>query len=145
MPVLKIWQEEQGLLFMKNDIAYALDRFENAAKKLKDGVESAKNELEKDGVIQRFEFCFELLWKTGKIVLQDKGIQVLNPRDTLKEMFRQGWLPDEAGAIDMLEDRNNMSHIYDKRTAGEIYGKIKSAHKDYIMKVYENMHELAGE
>jgi hypothetical protein len=26
-------------------------------------------------VIQRFEFCFELLWKTLKIYLEDRGME----------------------------------------------------------------------
>jgi hypothetical protein len=34
---------------------------------------SALNQLEKEGVIQRFEYCFELAWKTTKDYIEANG------------------------------------------------------------------------
>ncbi len=42
-----------------NEKEYALEQFEQALNKLKEGIESANDELGKDGVIKRFEFTFE--------------------------------------------------------------------------------------
>ena len=45
---------------------YAFQKLEKAFSKLKEGAASAQDELDKDGMIQRFEFTFEQLWKTLK-------------------------------------------------------------------------------
>ena len=45
------------------------------------------NRLEKEGLIQRFEYTFELSWKTLKDYLEAKGILVSYPRDVIKEAF----------------------------------------------------------
>ena len=56
---------------MKNQLEYSLNQFRNALDRLSEGAAEARDELDRDGVIQRFEFCFELLWKTLKIYLED--------------------------------------------------------------------------
>ena len=117
---------------MKEALRYALSRLENAYVKLKEGVDSAKNELEKDGAIQRFEFSFELLWKTIKIFLRDNGIEVKTPKESLRESFRVGWIKEETIFLDMLEDRNKSSRIYDKETSEEIFGRISSISGPYF-------------
>lgn len=111
---------------MKKEIEYALNKLSAAVMSLKEGACKAVDELEKDGVIQRFEFTFELLWKTIKIFLREKGINVNTPKDNLKEAFRIGWIESETVFLDMLEDRNKTSHIYDKETSEEIFGRIKN-------------------
>ena len=75
---------------MIKELKYALIKFESAFIKLKEGADRAKDELEEDGVIQRFEFTFELFWKALKIFLQEKGILARTPRDVFKEAFGQG-------------------------------------------------------
>jgi nucleotidyltransferase substrate binding protein (TIGR01987 family) len=119
---------------MNEELKYAFKKFDDAITKLNEAV-SAKSELEKDGAIQRFEFTFELLWKTIKIVLRLKGIDVKTPKDSLKEAFKLGWLSDEKTFLDMLEDRNKTSHIYDKNEAEVIFGRIKSNYASAIVKV----------
>jgi nucleotidyltransferase substrate binding protein (TIGR01987 family) len=96
--------------------------------KLKEGAEAAEDELDKDGVIQRFEFTFELLWKVLKIFLEDSGIEVKTPKESLKQAFKIGWLGEEKVFLDMLEDRNKTSHIYDKETSEEIFERIKTTY-----------------
>ena len=113
---------------MADEIRYSLEKFEKAFNALKDGADKASSELENDGVIQRFEFCFELMWKAGKIVLSDRGITASSPKEVLKEMFRQGWISDEAKAVEMMYDRNLMSHTYDKNTADKALNRIKNSH-----------------
>lgn len=65
---------------MKEEIKYALNKFKDALSRLKEGAFQAKDELDKDGVIQRFEFTFELLWKSLKIFLGDEGIECRTPQ-----------------------------------------------------------------
>jgi nucleotidyltransferase substrate binding protein (TIGR01987 family) len=44
--------------------------------------------LEKAGVIQIYQFTFELAWKTLKDYLDEKAVLVKFPRDTIKEAFQ---------------------------------------------------------
>jgi len=82
-----------------------------------------------DGVIQRFEFTFELTWKTLKILLDHKGLAtVAAPRDVLQGAFAAGIISDGEAFMQMLRDRNLTTHIYKEEMAAQIYDRIKNAH-----------------
>jgi len=104
--------------------------FKKALARLKEALEEnlSKGSIVVDGTIQRFEFTFELAWKLSKAVLNHAGIEAETPRLIIKEAFKAKMVEDGQGWIDMLEDRNKTSHIYDERQALEIYGKIKKSH-----------------
>ena len=112
----------------KKETDYALLKFRNALTRLREGTSQAEDELGKDGVIQRFEFTFELLWKALRIVLENKGTFCKTPKDCLQTSFQKGLLEDEQPFLDMLEDRNKTSHIYDESESKKIYEKIKNGH-----------------
>lgn len=124
---------------MKEDLRYAVSNLEKAFDKLRDGAENAKDELDKDGVIQRFEFTFELLWKTLKIFLRDRGIEVKTPKDSMAEAFKVGWIQDEETFLDMLEDRNKTSHIYDSETSEVIFERIRSVYVQAVKGVLDKL------
>lgn len=73
------------------------------------------NQLEREGVIQRFEYCFELAWKTVKDYLEYSGIVIreASPRRVIKEAFAAGIIDDGRVWIEMLDHRNLLSHTYD--------------------------------
>lgn len=105
------------------DFAQALGRLQEALTQ-----DIKQNDLLIDGVIQRFEFTFELAWKLAKMVVQYQGIEAAAPRMAIKEAFRLGFIQDGQGWINMLEDRNKTSHLYDQAEALRIYTNIKSHH-----------------
>jgi nucleotidyltransferase substrate binding protein (TIGR01987 family) len=74
------------------------------------------NRLEKEGLIQRFEYTFELSWKTMKDYLEGRGIEAAYPRDVLKEAFASGLVQDGDTWMLMLDRRNSLSHTYDEKT-----------------------------
>jgi len=78
-----------------------------------------------DATIQRFEFTFELFWKTMKTFLNQKGVEVNYPKDVLKEAYASHFLEDEAVWLGMIKDRNLTSHTYDEALADEIFNRIK--------------------
>ena len=112
----------------KVEVLLAIEKLNKAFLKLREGIESASTELEKDGVIQRLEFTFELLWKTLKIILEYKGIEVRSPRSAIKEAFKAGLIEDDEILLDMLEDRNLSSHIYSEEIAEQIFKRIEKAY-----------------
>lgn len=58
--------------------------------------------------------------------MQQEGIQVDTPKGTLKEAFQLGWLHDETAWLQMLDDRNQTSNVYDEKVAKRIYLDIKT-------------------
>lgn len=104
-----------------------LMNFTKALLRLEEGLGAYKddNTLLRDGIIQRFEFTFELAWKSMKEVFEDEGLIGLNsPKAVLKEAFAIGIIMDEKLWINMLSDRNATSHIYSESVATEICNNI---------------------
>jgi len=124
---------------MKDELNYSIEKFNKALSKLNIGIKKAKDQLDNDGVIQRFEFTFELLWKTLRLFLLAEGITTKSPKEALKESFRFGLIKDEEIFLDMLEDRNQTSHIYSEEITREIVRRIK---KFYLSKLTELSKEL---
>jgi len=119
----------------KSDVLLKIHNFEKALNKLKQAVEIAQDDLDKDGVIQRFEFTIELLWKTLKAILEYNGRECSTPRNCIKEAFKANIISDDDIILDMIEDRNLSSHIYDEKTSNEIFEKIKNVYLDYLIKL----------
>jgi len=124
---------------MNPENKYSLLKFKNALDKLADGAKIAKDELDKDGVIQRFEFTFEMFWKTLKIHLEHEGILCKTPRSCLKEAFKINLIDNEEIFLDMLEDRNRTSHIYDRETSEKIFIRIKKNYIPYLKKILKTL------
>ncbi len=71
------------------------------------------NELEQNGLIQRFEFTLELAWKTLKDFLEEEWFEVHSPKETIRQAFHAGYISDAQVWIDMIDIRNAFSHDYD--------------------------------
>ena len=117
---------------MKPDVEYSLKKLNSVFAKLQEGVKQVVDELDRDGVIQRFEFTFELFWKTTSILLEYEGFHCAGPRSCIKEGARRGFLKHAETLLDMLEDRNKATHIYDETTARGIYGRIRSQYTSVL-------------
>ncbi len=104
--------------------AYSITRLQSAANRLADALGETESDLKADATIQRFEFTFELVWKTLKRILHYEGELCSTPRQCLKTAYRIGLLEDEEPWLSMLEDRNVMAHVYDEQTALDIYKRI---------------------
>jgi nucleotidyltransferase substrate binding protein (TIGR01987 family) len=82
--------------------------------------------LEKDGVIKRFEFTFELAWKTLQDKLYDEGyLTTKGPKPVIKQAFKNGMITDGQAWMDMLTDRNNPTHLYEESAAVSIFDRIQ--------------------
>ena len=110
-----------------SDIKMKLENFEKALVKLKDGIKQydSLNDLTRDGLIQRFEFTFELVWRTLKVIFEEEGVLGLNsPKLVLKEAYSADIIQDQRLWLNMLSDRNSTSHIYSESLATEICDRI---------------------
>ena len=81
--------------------------------------------LEQEGLIKRFEYTFELAWKTAKDYLEAKGLSVTYPRDVLKQAFQSGLVRDGEAWLEMLESRNTLAHTYDEARFNEAVERVR--------------------
>jgi nucleotidyltransferase substrate binding protein (TIGR01987 family) len=95
--------------------------------------------LEKEGVIQRFEYSFELAWKTLKDFLEAGGVVIspVTPRQVLKEAFAAKLLADGQVWIDMLDHRNLLSHAYDATVFEEAVDAIAARYLPAMEKLHD--------
>ncbi|MCI4626017.1 MAG: nucleotidyltransferase substrate binding protein [Candidatus Magnetoovum sp. WYHC-5] len=107
-----------------------LEDFEKALARLEETTcRDSLNELEKDGVIQRFEFTYELAWKTLKDYLEDQGVMdVASPKKVMKKAYQENLFQDDVLWLQMLEDRNSLSHIYKQEMSSKIFQNIKESY-----------------
>ncbi len=118
----------------------------NAVTRLGEAIEDSKKyriESLKDGVIQRFEFSVELSWKTLKQYLESEGVvNITTPKQTIREGFAKEILGNPDIWIDMLNDRNLTSHIYDSSVSEKIFENITKRYFDEIKRNYEYLKSL---
>lgn len=127
---------------MKKERLYEkLEDYKRASSRLAEATElKITNDIVYDGVIQRFEFTFELSWKLMKIFLEYTGIEEMrSPRATIREAYTYGLIRDGDEWIDMMVDRNKTSHIYDEEEAKLIYVKIKTDYVVLLQKLIVNI------
>jgi nucleotidyltransferase substrate binding protein (TIGR01987 family) len=84
------------------------------------------NKFEKQGLIQCFEYTFELAWKTMKDYLEETGYSVNSPRSAIQTAFQAQLIADGYLWIDALEKRKLMSHTYNEELAEEAEKLIRN-------------------
>lgn len=85
----------------------------------------ALSPLEKQGVIQAFEFTHELAWNLLKDFLQDQGNQnVRGSKDATREAFKVELIQDGEQWMAMIQSRNISSHTYNEHTAEQLVNAI---------------------
>lgn len=121
-----------------------LNNFQNALQRLKEAAveleKSNASDVVRDGLIQRFEFTYELAWKTTKEYLQDQGIVDKNsPKAVIKEAYAQKLILNEKNWLLMLNDRNMTLHLYKEEMSKEIAERIT---KCYIKELDDLLNKL---
>ena len=84
------------------------------------------NDLVRDAVIQRFEYVFELSWKTIQVAAKYMGVSCNSPREAIKTAFKLNWISNVDIWYEALEARNETSHTYNQAIAEEVYKTAKA-------------------
>ncbi len=120
--------KKDGVILM-NKFDEKLEKFSEAVSRLEEALEEYDKygiSSSRDGVIQRFEFCTELAWKSTREFLISEGYVDLNsPKSVMKQAYTDGIISDEKTWLELLYSRNLTSHIYDEHTASDIFTNIK--------------------
>ena len=84
-------------------------------------------EIERDAVIQRFEFTFEAVWKAAQFhLLKVEGLDVASPKAAIRACREVGLLDEQEAmqALRMADDRNLTVHTYNEQLAEQILERI---------------------
>jgi nucleotidyltransferase substrate binding protein (TIGR01987 family) len=125
-----------------------LENFRSAFENLKLAIELANErsltDLEKQGLIQSFEFTHELAWNVLKDFLMAQGVGPLfGSKDTTREAFNKGLVSEGETWMNMIRSRNQTSHTYNKKTAEEIVTNIQKKYFAAFAAFEKKMSELA--
>ena len=98
-----------------------------------------------EGIIQRFEYTFELAWKTLKDKMESDGLSLerLSPKYIFKGAYKSKYIDNIELWIEMTNDRNLMSHTYDSARLTKMLQSIKELYYPAIQKLYDYFkHEI---
>ena len=127
-------------------------RFSNyrlALSRLAEGVSLAHqrplSDLEKQGLIQAFEFTHELAWNVMRDFFAYQGnVSIMGSRDAAREAFAMGLVEDGEGWMEMIKSRNQTSHTYNRKIADEIVERILVSYFPLFEAFSRRLTDLSG-
>lgn len=83
------------------------------------------NDLEEQGLIQAFEYTYELAWNTLKDYFESQGeTDIHGSRDAFRLAFRRGLIEDGETWMDMIKSRTMTAHTYNEEVARQIAAAV---------------------
>lgn len=124
---------------------YRFDNYKRAFGLLREALDEERelSQLEKEGVIQRFEYTMELAWKVMKDYLEKENFVLpqVTPRAVIRAAFESRLIGDGETWMDALDDRNKMSHTYDFNEFEEVIDNIRSRYLRVMDELYMKLLE----
>ena len=121
-----------------------IQRFNNFSKALsqlrKFIAKGELNELEEQGLIQAFEYTFELAWNSIKDYFETQGETNINgSRDAFRLAFRRGIIEEGEIWMDMIKSRTLTSHTYNEDIARQIACDISEKYYPAFEKLHNTL------
>jgi nucleotidyltransferase substrate binding protein (TIGR01987 family) len=134
----------------KPDIRW-IQRFQNYRQALSRLTEAVKlaasrplSELEKQGLIQGFEYTHELGWNVLKDYLEAQGfVNIIGSKGATREAFKNALITDGDAWMDMIKARNATSHTYKPEVAEDIAKDILARFHPALVALEQRMADLA--
>ncbi len=130
----------------KQDIRWQqrFNNFKRAFFLLREAMESDRDnmsQLEKEGIIQRFEYTFELAWNVLKDKMQYDGIVLdkISPKSVIRQAFASKYISNAEPWFKMITDRNLMSHTYDFSRFESVIERIDNTYLEILTELYEQL------
>ena len=121
---------------------YRFDNYKRAFLLLREAFEIMQQrpltQLEKEGVIQRFEYTWELAWKVLKDYLDSKGVllDTVTPMSVIKAAYAAKIIDNGDVWMSALDARNKMSHTYNLKIFEQIISDIST----HYLEVFDALH-----
>jgi nucleotidyltransferase substrate binding protein (TIGR01987 family) len=130
---------------MSEDIRWIqrFDNFQRSMKQLDSAMalmkERALSDLEVQGVIQAFEYNYELAWNVVKdfYVYQGTDIDIQGSRDAFRTAFNRGLVADGKVWMDMIKSRILTVHTYNEALAQQILQDIVNRYHPALTELKE--------
>ena len=122
---------------------YRFDNFGRAFVLLREGIEAIDqrelSQLEREGLIQRFEYSWELAWKTLKDFLDFQGVhlETVTPRSVIRAAFAANIITRGPEWMAALDARNKMSHTYNFKVFEQVIIDIRTRFLSLLDELYE--------
>lgn len=132
---------------MENQDIRWVQRFSNykkALSQLKKFIDKAElNELEEQGLIQSFEYTYELAWNVIKDYYNHQGvINIQGSRDAFRIAFNRELISDGEVWMNMIESRIKSSHTYNEAVAAEIAEAIFENYFDAFIELEHTLETI---
>lgn len=111
---------------MSNKLYSLKENLSKANERLKEVLAMEETQVNRDATIQRFEFCFELAWKSMKEYAKDQGVACNSPKNCIREAGVLELVDDVEKWLVFLEARNSTVHIYDASMAKTVFEEVKN-------------------
>jgi len=122
------------------EIKNIFKQFSEANSRLSEAINlEEESDIKRDAVIKRFEFNYELLWKTFKHIARYEKMECFSPKGCFKIAFKMGLIGDEALFLELIDARNRTSHMYSEDESRRIYGFIKEKAVKCFLQAKENI------
>jgi nucleotidyltransferase substrate binding protein (TIGR01987 family) len=123
-----------------------LHNYKKALHQLGQGVDLSSerdlSDLEKEGVIQRFEYTQELAWKVIKDFYNYLGEgSIQGSRDAFQMAFQRGLIKNGVALMNSSKSRNQTVHTYNQETANEIFQGIINSYYGAFREIEEALEE----
>jgi len=102
-------------------------------------------EAERMGLIQSFEFTFELAWNLMKDYLRYKGIfDITGSKDAVRCAFKNGIIANGDVWMDMIDRRNETAHTYEEEVAVRVVNDVSNSYIEEMRELLETMTEYSS-
>ena len=126
-----------------------LTTFKNAIARLCEIVDIYKqrplNSFENDSLIKRFEFTYEMAWKLMMSYEKENGItELMGSKDVVRRAFAMSLIDNGEAWMEMIDDRNKTSHLYDEEMAEDVIDDIVHTYYPLFLELRNKMDVLAN-
>ena len=124
---------------------YRFNNYKRAFSLLRKAIELKQDRqlsaLEREGVIQRFEYTWELAWKTLKDYLENNGVvlEKITPKAVIVAGIEAKVITRGEDWMKALDDRNKISRIYSDEYFRKVIDNIERNHLSLFDQLYERL------
>jgi len=124
-----------------------LNHFSKALAQLRKFIEKGQlNELEEQGLIQAFEYTYELAWNTLKDYFELQGETAIHgSRDAFRLAFKRGLIEEGETWMDMVRSRTLTTHTYNEEIAEQIVTAIINRYYSEFLQLHSKLQSLKEE